>query len=139
MASLIFMCCLAEMRMKPRGLGCPCKPGVVSVRMTTGCTRTKHIRLTKSELGTMQFYQYKNRDKLIGTPKYCNTMAPCRYAYSSVRIQLSSELYAYPASAYSADQSCMRIRPPHSAPGSCMRWYGAYDIFRVVEGYAYSS
>ena len=58
----------------------------------------------------------------------------CRCAYSSVRIQIRSELYAYPASANSSDKSCMGIRPPHTAPGSCMRRYGAYDIFRVFEG-----
>ena len=52
----------------------------------------------------------------------------CRYAYSSVRIQLRSELYGYTASAYSSDKSCMRIRPPHTAHGSCIRRYGAYDI-----------
>ena len=40
---------------------------------------------------------------------------------------------------YDSDKSCMHFRASHTAPGSCMRKYGAYDIFRVVEGYAYSS
>ena len=56
----------------------------------------------------------------VSTCVVLSSIAHCSYAYSSLRIQLRSELYAYPASAYSSDKSCMRIRPPHTAPGTCM-------------------